>query len=182
MAFGLLTCVRMLVKTPFHDQTRDIIAAAIEVHRVLGPGLLESAYSRCLQYELSARKLAFVTQQRVPLVYKGTALDCDYRLDLLVEGAVVVEVKALAAMLPIHQAQLLTYLKLTGLPVGLVINFQVDRLVKGVKRVINPRASSMEAVVAGLRGRGGYGGNGFTGGTEDRSETEKNQLRDRKGS
>ena len=137
MAPGLLTCVGMLVKTPFHDQTRDIIAAAIEVHRVLGPGLLESAYSRCLQYELSARKLAFVTQQRVPLVYKGTALDCDYRLDLLVEGAVVVEVKVLAAMLPIHQAQLLTYLKLDKKSLGLLINFNVPVLTKGIKLMVH---------------------------------------------
>ena len=135
----------MLVKAPFHDLTHDVIAAAIEVHRVLGPGLLESAYSTCLQHEISARRLAFATEQRIPLVYKGNALDCAYRLDLLVESTVVVEVKALAAVLPIHQAQLLTYLKLARLPVGLVINFQVDRLVKGVKRVINPGWNEAEA-------------------------------------
>ena len=117
----------MLVKTPFDHHTRDIIAAAIEVHRVLGPGLLESAYSRCLQQELSTRKLAFVTEQRVPLVYKGATLDCEYRLDLLVEGAVVVEVKALAAVLPIHQAQLLTYL-LPAFPVAVGREFAVDRM------------------------------------------------------
>jgi GxxExxY protein len=134
----------MLVKAPFHHQTRDIIAAAIEVHRVLGPGLLESAYSKCFQHELSARQLAFVAQRRVPLVYKGVSLDCDYRLDLLVEG-VVVEVKALDTLGPIHQAQLLTYLRLAELPVGLVINFNVDQLVKGIRRVINPRAREMEA-------------------------------------
>ena len=134
----------MLVKTPFHNQTRDIIGAAIEVHRVLGPGLLESAYSKCFQHELSARQLSFVAQRRVPLVYKGISLDCDYRLDLLVEG-VVVEVKAIDTLVPIHQAQLLTYLRLAGLPVGLVINFNVDQLVKGIKRVINPRANEIEA-------------------------------------
>ena len=144
----------MLVKTPFHNQTRDIIGAAIEVHRILGPGLLESAYSKCLQHELSARQLEFVAQRRVPLVYKGVSLDCDYRLDLLVEG-VVVEVKALDTLAPIHQAQLLTYLRLAGLPVGLVINFNVDQLVKGIKRVINPRANEIDAEAVRLAAKGG---------------------------
>ena len=136
----------MLAKVPFGDLTHDIIAAAIDVHRVLGPGLLESAYSSCLQHELATRSLAFATQHRVPLVYKGIALDCAYGLDLLVDGAVVVEVKALPAVLPIHQAQLLTYLRLMDLPVGLVINFQVERLVDGVKRVINAQSTAMKAV------------------------------------
>jgi GxxExxY protein len=131
----------MLTDVPFSDVTRDIIGAAVDVHRVLGPGLLESSYSKCLQYELSVRRLAFVTERQVPLVYKGVSLDCGYRLDLLVADAVAVEVKALTALLPIHQAQLLTYLKLANLPVGLVINFNVDQLIKGVKRVINPRWS-----------------------------------------
>lgn len=139
----------MLAKAPFHNLTRDIIAAAIEVHRVLGPGLLESAYSTCLRRELASRQLAFASERRVPLIYKGILLDCEYRLDLLVEDVVVVEVKALADVLPIHQAQLLTYLRLTGLPVGLVINFNVDRLVKGVRRVINP--GSDEAKMAAVR-------------------------------
>lgn len=129
----------MLARIPFTDITRDIIASAIEVHRVLGPGLLESVYFKCLQYELSTRTLPFVTERRVPIIYKGHSLDCEYRVDLLVKD--VVEVKALTAMLPIHQAQLLTYLKLTGLPVGLLINFNVPKLVSGVKRVINPRAT-----------------------------------------
>jgi GxxExxY protein len=101
--------------------------------------LLESAYLRCLQHELSTRKMAFVTERRLPLAYKGITLDYAYRLDLLVERGVVVEVKAIDGLLPIHQAQLLTYLRLANLPVGLLINFQVDRLVKGVKRVINPK-------------------------------------------
>jgi GxxExxY protein len=136
----------MLAKLPFDNLTHEIIAAAIDVHRVLGPGLLESAYSTCLQHELSRRGLAFVTQQRVPVVYKGVTLDCAYRLDLLVDSAVVVEVKALADVLPIHQAQLLTYLRLKDLPVGLVINFQVERLVDGVKRVINAQSRAMKAV------------------------------------
>ena len=135
----------MLVKIPFTNLTREIIGAAVDVHSILGPGLLESAYSTCLEYELSARGLAFATELRIPLVYKDIKLSCDYRLDLMVENAVVVEVKALAAVLPIHQAQLLTYLRLLDLPVGLVINFQVDRLVNGVKRVINPRWNEAKA-------------------------------------
>ena len=133
----------MLVKTPFHNQTRDIIGAAIEVHRILGPGLLESAYSKCFQHELSERQMTFVAQRRVPLVYKGVSLDCDYRLDLLIEG-VVVEVKAIDSLVSLHQAQLLTYLRLAGLPIGLLINFNVDQLVKGIKRVINPRANEIK--------------------------------------
>src|SRR5687768_7239174 len=122
----------MLAKVPFTDITREIIASSIEVHRVLGPGLLESVYFKCLQFELSTRRLPFVTERRIPIIYKGTSLDCEYRVDLLVKDAVVVEVKALAAVLPIHQAQLLTYLKLTGLPIGLLINFNVTKLVTGV--------------------------------------------------
>ena len=140
----------MLAQLPSDSLTREIIAAAIEVHRILGPGLLESAYSKCLERELSSRKLAFATERHLPLVYKGVTLDCQYRLDLVVEAAVVVEVKAMEAVLPVHQAQLLTYLKLTGLPVGLVINFNVDQLVKGIKRVINPRPDAEKAAAVRL--------------------------------
>ena len=139
----------MLAQLPSDSLTREIIAASIEVHRVLGPGLLESAYSRCLRQELTTRNLAFEAERRFALVYKNVKLDCEYRLDLVVEGVVVVEVKALAEVMPIHQAQLLTYLQLTGLPVGLVINFNVDRLVKGVKRVINRNPDLARAAAVG---------------------------------
>ena len=132
----------MLVRAPFHDLTREIIGAGIEVHRVLGPGLLESSYRTCLQYELGARRVPFATERPVPVVYKGIALASEYRLDLLVDNCVVVEIKAVAALLPIHQAQLLTYLHLTGLPVGLLINFNVPKLADGVRRVINPRTNT----------------------------------------
>ena len=135
----------MLVEAPFHHITRDIIAAAIEVHRVLGPGLLESSYRPCLQYELTARQMPFVTERAVPVVYKGIQLDGQYRLDLLVRDVVVVEIKAVSHLLPIHQAQLLTYLRLAGLPVGLLINFNVSKLVTGVKRVFNPQAIEASA-------------------------------------
>ena len=130
----------MLIDAPFNAVTGEVIAAAIEVHRVLGPGLLESAYSPCLQYELSVRKLRFVTQQRLPIVYKDIILDASYRLDFVVEDLVIVELKYVAAVLPVHEAQLLTYLGLSGHPVGLLINFNVPKLVSGVKRVISKKA------------------------------------------
>ncbi len=140
----------MLAEAPFSNVTHEIIAAAIEVHRVLGPGLLESAYFTCLRHELAERTRPFITERRVPVLYKGIETGCEYRLDLIVDAVVVVEVKAIAAQLPIHEAQLLTYLRLTGLPVGLLINFNVDRLVNGVKRIINPRANDVKAMAVRL--------------------------------
>ena len=127
----------MLIEAPFNQLTGSIIAAAIEVHRIVGPGMLESTYMACLQYELSARKLRFVAQQTLPLVYKGMVLDASYRLDLVVEDTVVVEVKSVAALEPVHDAQVLTYINLSARPVGLLINFNVPQLVLGVKRFIN---------------------------------------------
>ena len=129
----------MLADAPLNTLTREIIGGAIEVHRALGPGLLESAYQSCLQYELAARRLDFVTQRAIPIVYKGLRVEGAYRLDLLVEDQVVVEVKSIEQLLPIHQAQALTYLVLTECPVGLLINFNVAKLTDGVKRLINPR-------------------------------------------
>jgi|SRR5687768_8805800 len=132
----------MLVNTSFNSITSGVIGAAIEVHRALGPGLLESTYIPCLQFELVARRLRFVTQQVVPITYKGRTLDTTYRMDLIVEDLVIVEVKSVAALLPVHQAQVLTYMALTGCPAGLLINFNVAKLVDGVKRLINPRADT----------------------------------------
>lgn len=125
----------------FNGVTRLILAGAIEVHRTLGPGLLESIYTPCLQYELTARKLRFAAQRAVPIVYKGMSMQAGYRIDLIVDDVVVVEVKSAAALLPVHQAQLLTYMQLTDCPLGLLINFNVPRLMDGVKRLINPRAT-----------------------------------------
>jgi len=105
--------------------TKEIIGASIEVHRQLGPGLLESSYEVCLCRELELRGLPYQFQKPLPLEYKGIRLDCGYRLDLLVSNAVIVEVKSVEALAPIHEAQLLTYLKLTGVKVGLLINFNV---------------------------------------------------------
>ena len=114
--------------------TGAIIGAAIEVHRALGPGLLESAYEECLCKELTLRRIPFERQRSLPVQYKGLNLDCGYRLDLLVADTVVVENKAVENLLPIHEAQLLTYLKLGGWKVGLLINFNVPVLKQGVRR------------------------------------------------
>jgi GxxExxY protein len=114
--------------------TEVIIGAAIEVHRALGPGLLESAYEECLCHELTIRQVPFERQRALPVVYKGLHLDCGYRLDLVVADRVVVEIKAVERLLPIHEAQLLTYLKLGGWQVGLLINFNVPVLKQGIRR------------------------------------------------
>ena len=116
--------------------TEQIIGAAIEVHRALGPGLLESAYEECLCRELAVRSIPFERQRPLPVDYKGTRLDCGYRLDLLVAGSVVVEIKSVSNLEPIHDAQMLTYLKLGGWKLGLLINFNVPVLKDGIHRRI----------------------------------------------
>jgi len=117
--------------------TRKIIGAAINVHRALGPGLLESAYETCLAYELDQLGLKVERQKPLPVRYRGITLDCGYRLDLVVENSVIVEVKATEGLLPVHQAQVLSYLRLTGLKVGLLITFNVPVLKRGLKRIVN---------------------------------------------
>ena len=114
--------------------TREIIGAAIEVHRYLGPGLLESAYRKCLMQELLLRGIPFNSELPLPLEYKGIRLESGYRLDLLVEHAVVVEVKSVESLCKIHEAQLITYLRLGGWTVGLLMNFNVDVLKNGIRR------------------------------------------------
>jgi len=114
--------------------TEQIIGAAIEVHRVLGPGLLESAYEECLCRDLELRSMPFARQRPLPIEYKGVTLECGYRLDLLVDNAVVVEIKAVSSIEPIHEAQLLTYLRIGGWKVGLLINFNVPVLKDGIRR------------------------------------------------
>jgi GxxExxY protein len=118
------------------ELTGTVIGAAIEVHRALGPGLLESAYEECLCHELSVRKISFRRQVPQPVSYKGVKLECGYRLDLVVEERLVVEVKAVDALHPIHTAQLLTYLKLSGHRVGLLLNFHSTVLKDGLKRLV----------------------------------------------
>lgn len=129
----------MLTDHPLNALTSKIIGAAIEVHRHLGPGLLESAYNKCLTHELRANHLAVEQNIRVPLRYKELTLNCSYWLDVLVEGQVIVELKAIKELAWIHEAQLLTYLRLTDREVGLVINFNVPVLKDGVRRVLNTR-------------------------------------------
>jgi GxxExxY protein len=127
----------VLVDTPYNSLTKEIIGSAIEVHRALGPGLLETAYVHCVQHELSSRGLRWRAQQPIPIVYKDIALDVSYRLDLIVEDAVVVELKCVDKLLSLHEAQLLTYLRFTGCPVGLLINFNVTKLTDGIRRLLN---------------------------------------------
>ncbi len=114
--------------------TEKIIACAIEVHKALGPGLLESCYEQCLCHALSRKGVAFRRQVDMPVEFDGVKLDCGYRIDILVEDAVIVEVKSVDRPLPIHEAQLLTYMRLSGKKVGLIINFNVPRLTSGVLR------------------------------------------------
>jgi GxxExxY protein len=118
-------------------QTHDIVGAAIEVHRRLGPGLLESAYETCLCRELLIRGMSFQSQVPLPVQYRGLQLDCGYRLDIVVDDSIIVEVKAVRKVLPIHRAQVLTYLKLTKFHLGLLINFNVEVLRSGLYRIIN---------------------------------------------
>ena len=112
----------------------SIIGGAIEVHRYLGPGMLESAYEACLEYELLSRGHAIERQKPLPVTYKGTSIDCAYRLDLVVDEQVIIEIKSVEQLLPIHQAQILSYLRLSGLPLGLLINFNGPTLKQGVRR------------------------------------------------
>ncbi|OIP29557.1 MAG: GxxExxY protein [Deltaproteobacteria bacterium CG12_big_fil_rev_8_21_14_0_65_43_10] len=117
--------------------TEKIIGAAIEIHKTIGPGLLESAYEECLCYELSRARISFKRQVDLPVKYKEVKLDCGYRIDLLVEEEVIIELKTVEKLLPIHEAQLLTYLKMMDKRLGLLINFNVPVLRDGIKRIAN---------------------------------------------
>ena len=119
------------------DITDKIIGASIDVHRALGPGLLESAYEACLAYELAERGLSVERQKALPVEYKGVKLECGFRLDLLVEGQVVIELKSVDRLQSIHQSQLMSYLKLSGHKLGLLINFNVGVLRRGIRRIVN---------------------------------------------
>ena len=115
--------------------TGKIIGAAIEIHRALGPGLLESAYEACLLYELRLRKLKVESQKSMPVFYKDVMLDCGYRVDLVIENQVILEIKSVNTLAPIHEAQLLSYLKLSNCKIGLLINFNVKILKEGIRRM-----------------------------------------------
>ena len=123
----------MLIKK---ELTENIIGAAIEVHRELGPGLLESAYEECLCLEMVRRGIAFERQKALPVIYKGTLVDCAYRLDIVVEGTVILELKSVETLSRLHEAQLLTYLKLSGIKIGLLLNFNVQVLGNGIRRIV----------------------------------------------
>ena len=124
-------------KEKLNEITEKIIGVAIDIHRELGPGLLESAYEACMVYDLSQISMKVERQKPLPIVYKGVKLDCGYRLDLLVQDEVIVEIKSVEKLAPIHKAQLLSYLKLSGCKVGLLINFNVQILKHGIQRVVN---------------------------------------------
>ncbi|HVE39013.1 MAG TPA: GxxExxY protein [Planctomycetota bacterium] len=124
-------------KAEIDQLSHEIIGSAIEVHRAVGPGFLESIYEDCLAHELALRGIRFKRQVHVPLVYKGVSLECGYRLDMLVEEKVVLELKAVEHILPVHEVQLLTYLRLTGKWLGLLLNFHVTVLQRGIRRVVN---------------------------------------------
>ena len=123
-----------------NELTGQVIGAAIEVHKALGPGLLESVYEACLCMELDFRSVPYQRQKEIPIEYRGRKLDCGYRLDLVVADCLIVELKACDVLQPVHEAQLLTYLKLTGLKVGLLINFNVPTLKEGIKRLVEGTA------------------------------------------
>ena len=128
---------RKAVKRRCDELSDDIVGAAIEVHRELGPGLLESAYEAALCHELNSRDISFKRQQHLPVIYKDVKLDCNYRIDLIVEDLVVLELKAVERMEPLFEAQLITYLKLSNLWLGLLLNFNVPVMKDGIKRIVN---------------------------------------------
>ena len=144
------------------DVTKRVIEAAMRVHSLLGAGLLESTYSACLVHEFTLRSLQFQHQVRLPVTYDGIALEAGYRIDFLVENCVIVELKAVEKLLPLHSAQLITYLKLSGRRVGLLLNFNVPHLRDGIRRVVHgyelprennlPTVSSVSSVVESLGG------------------------------
>ena len=126
-----------LYKMTLNNLWRSIIGAAIEVHKILGPGLLESNYEACLFYELNQKGFLVERQKELPIVYKEVQLDIGYRIDLIVENEIIIELKSIKEILPIHSAQMLSYLKLSNINLGLIINFNEARLIDGVKRFIN---------------------------------------------
>lgn len=128
----------LLTKSYLNDLSYRVVGCAIEVHKALGPGLLESAYQKCMAREFFLRGFRFQSQLIVPLLYKGIELETDYRLDFLVEDAIVLELKAMDGILPVHEAQILTYMKLMNKPKGVLINFNCEHIVKqGTRQMVN---------------------------------------------
>ena len=128
-----------------NEITNMVIGAAMKIHSAIGPGVLESVYRKCLQHELSKLGLSVQTEVKLPVLYDGLVLESGYRLDLLVQNQVVIELKCVDALLPIHKAQLLTYLRLANKPVGLLLNFHVVHMRDGIRRILNNRYQSTSA-------------------------------------
>ncbi len=120
-----------------NELTGQVIGAAINVHQALGPGLLESIYEKCLCIEFDRKNFSYKRQKEIPIEYRGIRIDCNYKIDIIVENKLIVELKACETLLPIYEAQILTYLKLTGIKIGLLINFNVPLLKDGIKRFAN---------------------------------------------
>jgi len=137
-------------KASLNRITQEIIGAAIEVHRTLGPGLLESAYETCLVFELRERSFQVEQQKPLPILYKTVKLDCGYRLDLVVDNRVIVEIKAVEKLNSIHEAQLLSYLRLYGCKLGLLINFHVPLLRNGIRRIVNEFPDSANSAISAV--------------------------------
>jgi GxxExxY protein len=146
LAIGLLSrhVVKTIAMVP-QALTELIIACAIAVHEQLGPGFLEAVYQQCLEIELRARGLQFVRQRSIPLVFRDVPIDAVYRLDFIVESSVLVEVKSVQALAPVHRAQVINYLKLTGLPVGFLMNFNVALMKDGIRRLVHPEFYGKES-------------------------------------
>ena len=134
----LLSNSKMISESEINEMTSRIIGAAMKVHTALGPGLLESAYQNCLLFELHRQNLQAEKEVSFPVIYEDVRIDVGYRIDVLVEDLVVIEVKSVDALAPIHEAQLITYLKLSEKPIGLLINFNVTSLRNGIKRIAGP--------------------------------------------
>ncbi len=135
----------MITQKYVNDLSYKIVGCAIEVHKELGPGLLEIAYERAMKYELKSKNLKFESQVQVPVLYKGNQLDCRFRLDLIVEELVIVELKSVKTMIPLFQAQLMTYLKLLKKPKGLLINFECDNIVKNLVPIVSEFYSILQS-------------------------------------
>lgn len=132
---------------PINDLSHDVIGAAIDVHRELGPGLLESAYEGAYSHELTLRQIPHIRQKLMPVTYKGALIEAGYRIDILADDRVVIELKAVEKLVPIYSAQLMTYLRLGNYPLGLLMNFNVPKLIDGIERVSN-HAPSLSAISA----------------------------------
>ncbi|MBI2469779.1 MAG: GxxExxY protein [Planctomycetes bacterium] len=136
----------MNIEKKLNKITETIIGVAIDVHRALGPGLLESAYEACMVHDLMQADMKVEQQKSLPVVYRGVKLECGYRLDLLIENEVIVEIKSVETLLPIHKAQLMSYLKLADCKLGLLINFNVELLKDGIQRIVNNFPDSLRTL------------------------------------